>query len=269
MKKNLLTLLVCALALTVFAQDGNVKTAHVKKVRHTTVTNSDMTESEIRLQDQNIIHYFYDINGNVVLQRKLSYNASQSKTYIAYAYDEKNQMIEQIDGSTRYTYSYNEDGNVVQRLKYNSAGTVSETINYEYAEGVLSKETTLNSSGNVSNYYVYEYKNGLLAQRYKYNSSDVMSSNTQYVYNDKNQLVEECDTTLRTSGSSKGKPSSAKRYLYVYDEQGRLSQETLQSATVANYEITAWNEKLRNNKYRLVFEVFGCLERKKLQSLRL
>ena len=251
MKKNLLTLLVCALALTVFAQDGNVKTAHVKKVRHTTVTNSDMTESEIRLQDQNIIHYFYDINGNVVLQRKLSYNASQSKTYIAYAYDEKNQMIEQIDGSTRYTYSYNEDGNVAQRLKYSSTGTVSETINYEYTEGVLSKETTLNSSGNVSNYYLYKYTDGLLTNREKYNSSDVMSGNTQYTYNDKNQLVEECDTTLRTSGSSKGKPSSAKRYLYVYDEQGRLSQETLQSATVANYEITAWNEK---NQYVYIYE---------------
>lgn len=252
MKKNLLTLLVCALALTVFAQDGNVKTAHVKKVRHTTIyTDSEMTETETRLQDQQIVHYFYDINGNVVLQRTSKYNAAQTKTYIAYAYDEKNQMIEQIDGSTRYTYSYNEDGTIAQRLKYNSKGAVSETINYEYAEGVLSKETILGSSGSVSSYYLYKYTDGLLANREKYNSSDVMSGNTQYTYNDKNQLVEECDTTLRTSGSTKGKPTSAKRYLYAYDEQGRLSQETLQSATVADYEITAWNEK---NQYAYIYE---------------
>lgn len=252
MKKNLLTLLVCALALTVFAQDGNVKTAHVKKVRYTSIyTDTSMEEMETRLQDQNIIHYFYDINGNVVLQRTLKYNASQSKTYIAYAYNEKNQMIEQIDGSTRYTYSYNEDGTIAQRLKYNSSGAVSETIDYEYTEGVLSKETTLGSTGTVSSYYLYKYTDGLLTNREKYNKSDVMSGNTQYTYNDNKQLVEECDTTLRTSGSSKGKPSSAKRYLYAYDEQGRLSQETLQSAVVASNEITSWSEK---NQYKYLYE---------------
>lgn len=244
MKRNLLALLISAFALVAFCSNGGEHLSHIKKIRHTTYPLDEaMTQWETRLDDQHIIHNFYDINGNKVLQRTRKYNAAKTTTYITYKYDEQNRLIEEIDGSTTYVYAYNADGLLEMREKYNSSGNLSEKITYEYTDGVLSKEITYGSSGNVSTTYVYIYENGLLVNREKYNSSDKKSGNIQYTYNDKNQLIEECDSTIGTSGSSNGKVRSALRHLYEYDEQNRLYSKTYQIASVTSYEITAWNEK--------------------------
>ncbi len=241
MRKNLFFLLISVFTLTAFAQTNTEQLSHVKKIRHTTFPlNDEMTEWETRLDDQNIIHSFYDINGNKILQRTRTYNAAKSTSYISYKYNDKNQLIEEIDGSTKYLYNYNNDGNVEKREKYGSTGTVSETIAYEYVDGRLTKEIVYNSSGNVSTTYNYVYDNGLLVNREKYNSSNQMSGNIEYVYNNKNQLIVECDSTIRTSN---GLVSSAKRYTYEYDANDRLYSKTYESANVTSYEITGWTGK--------------------------
>ena len=263
MRKNLLTLLVCAFTLTAFAQIDNEQLSHIKKIRHTTFPlNDDMTEWETRLDDQHITHNFYDIAGNKVLQRTRKYNEAKSTSYISYQYNEQNQLIEEINGSTKYLYTYNTDGKVEKREKYGSSGSLSETIMYEYVDGNLDKEIVYGSSGSVSNTYVYKYENGLLVNREKYNSSEKLAGNIEYVYNDKGQLIEECDTTVSTSNSSLGKTRSAIRYIYEYDEQNRLYSMTYQNANVSSYEITGWNEK---DKYIYIYE--GTTEKKIREEL--
>ena len=140
MRKSILTLLVCVLSLTAFAQAENTKVSHIKKIRHTSYFLDDaMTQLEVRLDDQHIVHYFYDLNGNLLLELKRVYNANKTTTYISYQYNEKNQITEMIDGTIRYAYTYENDM-LAKREKYND-GTLQETINYEYADGKLSKET--------------------------------------------------------------------------------------------------------------------------------
>lgn len=241
MKKIILTLLVSVFTLTAFTQNSGEQLSHIKRIRHTMYPlDDDMTQWETRLDDQRIIHNFYDINGNKILQRTRQYNASKSTSYIVYKYNEQNQLIEEIDGSTKYVYTYNSAGLVEKREKYNSSGSLSETISYEYANGVLAKEITYKSDGSISSTVHYIYENDLLVNREKYNSSGIKSGNIKYTYNSYNQLVEECDSTIRTSN---GKLGSAVRYLYEYDSQNRLYSKIYQSATVSSYEITAWGEK--------------------------
>lgn len=253
MKKNLLTLLVCALAFTAFAQEEGERLSHVKKIRHTTFPLDEaMTEWETRYDDQHIIHHFYDINGNKILQRKRSYNASQTTAYISYKYNDQNQLIEEVDGSNKYLYYYNSDGLKEKREKHTTAYGLSETITYEYDNGNLIQETVYGLSGNVTSTYLYNYENGRISARERYNASGKMNSNYVYLYDENGLLIEECDYTISTSNSSLGKVRAATRIQYTYDEMDRLYTATTQKATVSSsYEITDWSEEY---KYFYMYE---------------
>lgn len=252
MRKSILTLLICALSLTAFAQADNTKVSHVKKIRHTSYFLDDaMTELEVRLDDQHIVHYFYDLKGNLILERKRVYNVNQTTTYISYQYNDKDQLIEKIDGTTRYVYTYENDLQT-KREKFTD-GTLQETINYEYTDGVLSKETKYNVNGDLSLYYTYEYdSNGVILNRYSYNKNDKNSAILAYTYDEQGRLIEERNSTISTSTSSLGKVRSATRIVYTYDEQGRLNVETNQTATVTGSEgITGWTN---GDKYIYQYE---------------
>lgn len=253
MRKNILTLLIAIFTLSAFAQGNNEQVSHVKKIRHTFFWKDDaMTESDFRYDDQHITHYFYDANGNKILERKRIYNANRTTTYISYQYNEKNLLVEKIDGNTRYAYSYNEDGTMSRSEKYNS-GEISESINYEYTDGLLTKESKYNSNNELALYYVYQYdNNGVVTNRLKYNKNDAKTGNMAYVYDNAGRLVAECDTSVRASGASAGMISSATRVLYTYDEQGRLYEETNETATISKTEgITGWTGK---EKYVYLYE---------------
>ena len=252
MRKSILTLLVCALSLTAFAQADTERVSHIKKIRHTSYFLDDaMTELETRLDDQHIVHYFYDLNGNVVLERKRVYNANKTTTYISYQYNENNQVTEMIDGTTRYAYTY-DNGSLTRREKF-SDGTLQETINYEYTDGKLSKETKYNVNGEMSLYYTYEYdSNGVILNRYSYNKNDKNSAILAYTYDEQGRLIEERTSTISTSTSSLGKVRSATRIVYTYDEQGRRYDETNQTATITNADgITGWTN---GDKYIYLYE---------------
>lgn len=248
MKKSLLTLLICLFASTAFAQTGTEQLSHVKKIRHTMFPLDDtMTQWETRLDDQNITHYFYDINGNIVLKRTRIYNAAQSTSYVSYKYNEQNQLIEQIEGTNRYVYTYNANGEAEKREKYDYTGSIVETCTYEYTDNLLTSETVYGSAGNVSYSYVYIYDNGRIMSRERYNSSGKMNNNYVYTYNDKNQLVEENNYTISTSNSSLGMIRDATRIVHTYDESDRLYTSTTQTAIIetGTFEIIGWNEKDR------------------------
>ena len=252
MRKSILTLLICALSLTAFAQADNTKVSHVKKIRHTSYFLDDaMTELEVRLDDQHIIHYFYDLKGNLVLERKRVYNVNKTTTYISYQYNEKNQLTEKRDGNTRYVYTYENDLQT-KREKF-TEDALQETINYEYTDGVLSKESKYNVNGDLSLYYTYEYDSkGTILNRYSYNKSDKNTAILAYTYDEQGRLIEERNSTISTSTSSLGKVRSATRIVYTYDEQGRLSVETNQTATVSGSEgITGWTN---GDKYIYLYE---------------
>ena len=257
MRRNILTMLVCALALTAFAQESNELLSHIKKIRHTFFFLDDaMTELDVRYDDQYLIRYFYDANGNKILEQKRQYDVNRTTTYISYKYNENNQLIERVEGITRYAYSYNEKGNVSKREKYTS-DVLKETVEYEYDEyNVLRKERVYGSSGSLSSTYEYIYGDGRINNRIKYNSSNLKSGNLAYFYDEYDRLVEECDSVIRTGGSSAGKVGSATRRLYSYDDMNRLYEETSQVANVTTAGITGWT-----NKEKYVYQYEGESEK--------
>ena len=257
MRRNILTMLVCALALTAFAQESNELLSHIKKIRHTFFFLDDaMTELDVRYDDQYLIRYFYDANGNKILEQKRQYDVNRTTTYISYKYNENNQLIESVDGITRYAYSYNEKGNVSKREKYTS-DVLKETVEYEYDEyNVLRKERVYGSSGSLSSTYEYIYGDGRINNRIKYNSSNLKSGNLAYFYDEYDRLIEECDSVIRTGGSSAGKVGSATRRLYSYDDMNRLYEETSQVANVTTAGITGWT-----NKEKYVYQYEGESEK--------
>lgn len=129
--------------------------------------------------------YTYDENGNVLTE-----NADDSYV-VSYVYDDAGNILSKKKEFLGYTsvetweYSYDNNGNKVFRKHTDEEGKIKEaTYKYDTAGNLLEERDAL--IGNRD----YEFdKNGNLTREVWYGEADEIMFDTQYTYNDKNELV--------------------------------------------------------------------------------
>lgn len=99
--------------------------------------------------------HVYDEHGNKVQKT----DADGEVTTYVNVYDEAGNMVEQInDDSSMHTYSYDANGNLVERAYYRDDGTLSNTRTYTYTEnGDLASESYYYASGTLNYTHTYHY----------------------------------------------------------------------------------------------------------------
>ncbi len=101
----------------------------------------------------------HDKNGNVIEKYRYYYDGSlRTSDFYQYLYDEKGNIIEKIFYDSKYTYLYDEKGNIIERSLYND-GTFFDKNSYLYdVEGNEIEDNYSNSNGSLQYTSSFQYK---------------------------------------------------------------------------------------------------------------
>ncbi len=128
-----------------------------------------------------------------------------------------NNNISETKFINEYIYSFNEDGNLINKLYYNSDSIVEETHNYFYNDkGLKIKEITIDSNNIIirMDSFVYENnKKNYYASKGYYLMPDKIEKENKYKYDDQGNIIEDCQYQTANSNLDS-------KYIYKYDVNG-------------------------------------------------
>ena len=129
---------------------------------------------------------------------------------------------ELVKGDMRYMsyYKFNEKGDVIEMMLYNSDGTLYSKDIYKYnAQGAIAETSYYNANGAIKRKVIYKYDSlGNNTERAEYNSDGSLNGKEIYKYDNHGNRTEEA--TFKSDGSLSYK------YLSCYDAQGRIIDKT-------------------------------------------
>ena len=149
------------------------------------------------------LNYFDDISGRLFQRQAIVYE--KGKTMVC-----------------DYTYTYNEDGNLMTvSTKCDDDPNSIETM-YEYeSSGKLIKESYFQNN-KLLTYTIFEYDpQGYKIKETVYNFNDDEAGSIKFTYDSKGQLVSETEIENL-------EPQKKTEYTYTYDEQGKLQKEEVE-----------------------------------------
>ena len=160
----------------------------------------------------------YDRNGNVVLELKFNPDHELEDKY-ENKYNDDGFLIEEKhylsyrEIAEHKTYELDKDGKIQKAFKHYSDGS-KDTINYTYdSNGNLVEKITIDSYDEVEAKDVFEYDGGNLVKKESYEYDELIAKNT-FVYDPDGNLVEETSWTEDDSTRRKN----------IYDENGNLEK---------------------------------------------
>ncbi|HTY10550.1 MAG TPA: hypothetical protein VMF88_05715 [Bacteroidota bacterium] len=167
--------------------------------------------------------YFYDSENNMVENRGyLSDGRIFSKDL--FTYDSTGNVVEQLNSISRFTYAYDDDGNMTEMIKYGRDFNNVDSAVYNLADRVA---FVYDSLGNLSSEYVYKPdsslkarstftydRRGNLVSEVDYSGDGHVNYSAAYIYNKRGDLVEE-------SGVEKERPFKS---IYKYDRKGNKKE---------------------------------------------
>ena len=146
------------------------------------------------LSDTYCKEYEYDSNDNVVKEITTMY-ATSTETVTTYMYNNKSQLIKEVNNGTITDYVYDSSGNKMRETTKSASGSTFSTTSYKYDE-----------NGNL----VYEFYDVIDPEFSKYIKSK--SYEIVYTYDEKGNLL-----TKKTNGDWK--------VINTYDDQNRIIKE--------------------------------------------
>lgn len=154
-----------------------------------------------------------------------------------YSYNSKRQLVkkESIDSDEKvvasWHYEYDNSGNLI-KLNQNSLEEGNNLTRYKYHKGRLTEEETTNGTlGKEEKItFIYNDKNQLVEQKIKSYFTETTLTIT-FIYNDKGKLVRQ------EEASDAGKDGET---VYDYDENGLLTRQTTRSAADNLIETTTY-----------------------------
>jgi RHS repeat-associated protein len=237
--------------------NGNV-TQETDKSNNQVTTFTYDADNKVKAKNEgnnNTVTYTYDKNGNVTQRKHVAgsttlthdntYNALDQLTKIqentttraSLTYDEADRVASKknADGTVSL-YKYDGDGNLVQQVNYNPAGTILDTFTYVYDS--KNRITSVTSNAGTTT-YIYDELDQLKKEThadgtiYDYTYDEVgnrltmmvtpasgTSTTTTYSYDDANQLTGVNGTSY--TYDPKGNLTSDGSKTYVYDTGDRL-----------------------------------------------
>ena len=202
LKLSLASLLASTLLVpSVSSQENSYSLKDYDLVGPVLTMTSSSTDLEKKPEDQQAITFSVTFNkSGYLIESESSVPGLSQKSTIKYVYNDKNQIIEEIenDGQKSYTIcknTYDENGYITESKKFLASGAVDERIVFIYNEKMeLAREE----------YYSDPVKNpDLISHKtvYRYNAKSLpieivedwgtYNHTTKYGYNAMNQLVEE------------------------------------------------------------------------------
>ena len=252
MKKNILYILLTT-ALTAISLVGCSSSSEEKVVEDATI--EEVTE-EVAVEEDDPFapKDWLDVNGNII--GTISYvTDDDTRTYTV---DYQN-----LNGTTLELHGYDEYNNLMGKYFYNNYGTLTKSEVYETHLNVMLYSKLFNNNGIETIITSYEYDNmGLLLHSYEniasngkllsitdyeYDENDNLKSKTytpkeieyqppastfNYVYNDKNLLMEE-------TSMSEGEINES--YKYFYDDNDNLKKKIRLDTVSYEYTVTDYN----------------------------
>ena len=182
--------------------------------------------------------YEYDEEGDLVKEISLDPAGVYLKSTYEYKYDQAGNQVEKIvyntDGSKNdlYTYEYDEARNLVKEIRYSPDGSIFEESTYEYDEaGNLVKEIVHDIPFDFKSTYEYDDK-GNLVKRFDYESEGLLIRWTNerketYDYDEEGSIVK--IISYESDGSIKKKVT----YEFEYDMEKNWTRWVLFKDDVA------------------------------------
>ena len=132
--------------------------------------------------------------------------------------------------TSRYTMTFNTMGNLVEKVFYESDGTINWKIVFNYdAKGMKTHKNTLKGDGSLSEKEVYSYdSNGAMVKKEVYGSDGSFSEKEIYSYDSNGAMVKK--EIYRSDNSI------SEKEVYIYDSQNRLTKREIYSGHDVLYE---------------------------------
>ena len=168
--------------------------------------------------DPDVVLHF-NKNGFLTKKQVLNFDGSVMNTYI-YEYDKNNQLIketkytatENIDRVFTFTY---QNGKLKSQTIHTALGGVESVDKFSYPTATLMRQETFDKSENPMYFFDYEYdKNKNMTKKVWHVNNNIVQM--LYVYNDKNQLVQQTEINENDIET---------KWQYTYDEHGNITQE--------------------------------------------
>ena len=199
----------------------------------------------------------YTYNDNGVIIKEVYTSPDGDKNYTDYTYDKKGNITYKVytkpsGRKDTYTYTYDKTGKLIKEI-YNNSSIRGESV-YEYTyddNGNIIKKVHISEGGDEEVYeYVYDVEGRVIKTSYS-GSSISGESCTEYIYDEKGNLIQEILTNSIGGKNIRG---------YVYDEYGNiLKLECIASnGDIKKYEIV----------YKLVYIPFDISEEEMKELLQ-
>lgn len=234
MKKKLVLLIICILALTGCGENSSrtdtegteastvkEKPAYKRKTKKTVKKDGNSCVEEYDSEDRLLKITYYNEDSSV-------------RTTFTYSYDEKGNKIatvmEKADGTRNYEKkSFDAEGNLIGEYEGDSEENLVLKRELEYASGLLMKETLYNNDGTLDHVYDYEYENGVQIRKTYTLPSGYLYRSWDYEYDDAGRRTRSTDSMHEHVTITQ------------YDEQDRVVREdhyfkdSLSRSTVNTY----------------------------------
>ena len=179
--------------------------------------------------------YLYSESGQLIEERKvqkiLNLN-ERDEDYIHLFGDEPL--------SQRYFYYYNSEGHMSKMDVFNytnefSDSLISQTVQYEYEDGLKIKEQSTSPDEKVFNrnyqiLYEYDSSGNLITKTRTFGKELSLRRTTSYWYNEHKQIIEE--KTLDESF-----PHNNSHFKYTYNPEGRIYQKSVYNSEEEDFEL--------------------------------
>ena len=187
----------------------------------------------------------YDVNGNIIEEESIHTSNKSFDFKNSYIYNDKNEKIEftyeNEDGKGINTYSYNDNGDVIEENECDSSKNLKYRIIHNYTYGIDKEKEDIinyyNKDGALLGRRVCKFdKNGNKIEDSNYYADGSVYNKTICVFDGKNNLIEENIINPRKLFSSEANKRIDSRYpesyiypsktIYEYDDKNQNIKKT-------------------------------------------
>ena len=223
-------------------QESKRKIKSIVEISYYGIEKFGKVEKTDKISEEKTI---YDINGNIIEESGLSSSELFNNFKNSYAYNDKNKRIEftyeNEDGKGINTYSYNDNGDVIEVNEYDFSKNLKYRIIHNYTYGIDKEKEDIinyyNKDGILLGRQISKFdKYGNQIENSNYYSDGSVYNKTICVFDKKNNLIEENIINPHKLFSSEGNKRIDSRYpkpyilpsktIYEYDDKNQNIKKT-------------------------------------------